>query len=66
MWFLLIIPLVLVLFLAVIICRAVAFKPKAQPVVEKSEISFDRDKAADCLSHLDRQMTFYYNETEIV
>ena len=52
MWFLLIIPLVLVLFLAVIICRAVAFKPKAQPVVEKSEISFDRDKAAECLSRL--------------
>jgi len=65
MWFLLIIPLVLVLFLAVIICRAVAFKPKAQPVVEKSEISFDRDKAADCLSHLIKCKTVSSRDTKL-
>ncbi len=62
MWLLLIIPVLLVIFLAVVILRALAFKPKAQPAVLEGEVAFDSDRAADNLCRLVRCKTVSYRD----
>ena len=61
-WLLLIIPVV---FLAVILFRAVAFKPKAQPEISVEEISFDKERAADTLCRLVRCKTVSYRDPSL-
>lgn len=61
-WLLLLIPLSLVVFLTVIILRALAFKPKAQPKVSDIEESFDSDKAVENLRTLVRFRTVSYTD----
>ncbi len=64
MWYLfLVIPAILVIFLAVIILRAVAFKPKAQPALLENEEKFDTDKAVDNLCRLVRCKTVSYRDS---
>ena len=63
MWVLFLMPAALVLFLAVIIVRAVAFKPKAQPKVNDVEECFDGDRAIDTLCSLIRCKTVSYKDS---
>ena len=49
----------LALFLAVIIIRALLFKPKAQPPVSQETVTFDKDAAVDGLARLVRGKTIY-------
>ena len=51
----------LALFLAVIIIRALIFKPKAQPPVSQETVTFDKDAAVDALAQLVRCKTISYN-----
>ena len=51
----------LALFLAVIIIRALLFKPKAQPPVSQETVTFDKDAAVDALAQLVRCKTISYN-----
>ena len=51
----------LALFLAVIIIRALLFKPKAQPPVSQETVTFDIDAAVDALAQLVRCKTISYN-----
>jgi len=46
-----------VLFLAVILIRAAAFRPKAQPALSQEEVSFDSDAAIEALRTLVRCKT---------
>ncbi len=50
------------LFLAVILIRTLAFRPKAQPQSSGKEISFDRDGAVASLAELVRCKTISYND----
>ncbi len=61
-WLFLILPALLIVFLAVIILRALSFKPKAGPVVQENEESFDSKKAADNLCRLVRCKTVSYRD----
>ena len=61
MWFLLI-PAILVVFLAVILIRALTFSPKDQPKIDPSVEKFDCDKAAHNLSELVRCKTISYRD----
>ncbi len=61
-WLLLILPALLVIFLAVIILRAVAFKPKQGPRVIENPESFDKQRAADNLCALVRCKTVSYRD----
>ena len=65
MWPLLIIPALLIIFLAVILIRAAAFKPKAQPKLLENEESFDSDKAVDALCRLVRCKTVSYRDSSL-
>ena len=51
-----------VVFLAVLVIRALVFTPKAQPVVSQEEVSFDKDAAIDALQQLVRCKTISYND----
>ena len=62
MWWLLLIPAVLVLFIAIIIIRALCFKPKAQPVIFENEENFNKDRAVDNLCQLVRCKTVSYRD----
>ncbi len=63
MWYLLwILPTVILLFLAVILIRAAAFRPKAQPKVLKNVEAFDTERAADNLCRLVRCKTVSYRD----
>ena len=42
----------IVVFLAVILIRALAFKPKAQPPTDEAPVEFDKDAAVDALREL--------------
>ena len=53
---------VLGLFLAVVLIRTLAFKPKPQPEVSKDAVSFDKDGAIDALAQLIRCKTISYND----
>ena len=65
MWALTIIPAALVIFIAVLVIRAAAFKPKNQPEIDTSEVSFDRDKAVSDLVALVRCKTISYRDPSL-
>ncbi len=66
MWQLLaLIPAAIVIFLAVIIIRALAFKPKAQPAIDETPIEFDREKAAQNLIELVKCKTVSYRDSSL-
>ncbi|MBP3665648.1 MAG: M20/M25/M40 family metallo-hydrolase [Clostridia bacterium] len=46
------IPLALIIFLAVILIRAAAFKPKAQPKTDPTPVDFDKNAAVESLREL--------------
>ena len=50
MWALALIPASILIFLAVLVIRAAAFKPKAQPELDDYEVPVDKEKAAADLS----------------
>ncbi|MBE6553646.1 MAG: M20/M25/M40 family metallo-hydrolase [Ruminococcaceae bacterium] len=64
MWWLLI-PAAVVIFLAVILLRGVAFKPKAQPAVTENDVEFDRTRAAENLRALVRCKTVSYRDASL-
>ena len=57
-----IVPGVLILFLAVILVRTAMFRPKAQPVLSTEPVEFDRDKAVSNLAELIRCKTISYSD----
>ena len=62
------IPLALIVFLAVIIIRALAFKPKAQPVADEREpaaVEFDEAAAVESLRRLVRCKTVSYMDPSL-
>ncbi len=61
-WLLCAIPLAIVVFLAVVILRAAAFKPKAGPAASEDEVSFDTEAAAHALCTLVRCKTVSYRD----
>ncbi len=61
-WLLALIPAAIVIFLAVIIIRALAFKPKAQPEIDETPIEFDRERAAHNLRELVKCKTVSYRD----
>ena len=66
MWhYLLILPAAIVIFLAVIIIRALCFKPKPQPAVTEGEEVFDRERAVSCLQTLVRFKTVSYRDKSL-
>ena len=66
MWYLLlIIPAAILIFLAVILIRAAAFKPKAQPNVTEAEEKFDGDEAIKKLGELVRFKTVSYKDSAL-
>ncbi len=52
------------IFLAVLLIRAAAFKPKAQSFNDETEINFDKKAATDALAELVRCKTISYYEKE--
>lgn len=62
MWIVIAIAVAVLLFVAVIILRALAFRPKAQPKAETEEVSFDKDGAAYALGELIRCKTVSYRD----
>ena len=65
MWWLLIFPAVIVLFISVIIVRALNFKPKAQPNVIESEEKFDGDASVEVLRELVKFKTVSYRDPQL-
>ena len=65
MWALAIIPAALVIFIAVLVIRAAAFKPKNQPEIDTSEVRFDHDKAVSDLVELVRCKTISYRDPSL-
>ncbi len=61
-WLLLLIPLALIVFLAVILIRAINFKPKVQPKISEQEESFDREGGVEALRALIRCKTISYKD----
>ena len=61
-WLLLLIPAALLVFLSVILIRAVRFTPKAQPTVSETEERFDRDRVVENLRSLIRFPTVSYRD----
>ncbi len=59
------IPAALVIFIAVIILRAMAFKPKAQPKMLKNIESFDSERAVENLCRLVRCKTVSYRDSSL-
>ncbi|MBP3369618.1 MAG: M20/M25/M40 family metallo-hydrolase, partial [Clostridia bacterium] len=62
MWAWLILPPAIVIFLAIIIIRALRFSPKPQPEVDEDSISFDSGRAANNLCELVRCKTVSYRD----
>jgi len=56
---------IVAVFLAVILIRALTFKPKAQPAVPAEEISFDEDSAVSALQQLVQCKTISYNDSSL-
>ena len=65
MWWLLSIPAVIVIFLAVIIIRALNFSPKAGARVFEHEEKFDGDKAVNNLCELVKCKTVSYRDSSL-
>lgn len=59
---LLLIPAALVVFIAVIVIRALSFKPKEQPTLDTDTVEFDREKAAQNLIELVKCKTVSYRD----
>ena len=53
---------IVAVFLAVVLIRTLAFKPKAQPQTSDEEIIFDKEAAIDALAQLIRCKTISYND----
>ncbi len=53
------------LFLAVILLRALAFRPKKQPPISQEEVSFDQQAAIDALAELIKCRTISYVDPEM-
>ena len=51
-----------VLFLAVLVIRALAFRPKPQPAADETEVAFDKDAAVTALQKLVQCKTVSYND----
>lgn len=64
MWWL-IIPAAIAVFVAIIIIRAVNFKPKAQPKLLQNEEKFDGDGAIEALRGLVRYKTVSYRDPSL-
>ena len=64
MWWL-IFPAFLVVFVAVILIRGAAFKPKAQPTVTQVDEVFDKEKAIENLRELVRCKTISYRDSSL-
>jgi carboxypeptidase PM20D1 len=64
MWWL-IFPVALVVFLAVLVIRALNFKPKAQPKVFNNEEVFDGDKIVSNLAELVKCKTVSYTDSAL-
>ena len=62
MWILIIILALIVLFLAVIVLRALAFRPGAEPAPDAAEAAFDADGAVRALAALVRCRTVSYDD----
>ena len=65
LWLLLLIPAALVIFIAVLLIRALRFTPKAQPALLAGEEIFDKDRAIECLRTLVRCKTVSYRDTAL-
>ncbi len=66
MWYLLLIlPAVVIIFLAVILIRAAMFKPKTGPKVDESTVEFDGDKVINNLCELVRCKTVSYKDSAL-
>ena len=59
-WLLLLIPAAVVIFLAVILIRGAAFKPKPQPAIDETPVTVDTDAAVETLATLVRCRTISY------
>ena len=55
----------IVCFLAVIVIRALLFKPKAQPAVNSETVEFDKDAAVSALQQLVQCKTISYNDPSL-
>ena len=64
-WAFYIVLSLLAIFLAVILIRALLFKPKAQPKILENEEKFDTDKAVDDLCRLVRCKTVSYRDSSL-
>ncbi len=64
MWWM-IIPAVILIFFAVIIVRAICFKPKSQPKLLKNDEQFDSDAAVEALRRLVRYKTVSYRDASL-
>ena len=53
---------IVALLLAVLLIRAAAFRPKAQPPLTEEAVSFDKDAAVDALQKLVQCKTISYND----
>lgn len=62
MWALLLIPVAIIVFLAVIIVRALKFSPKPQPQIDSNTVSFDSERAVSNLRELVRCKTVSYKD----
>ena len=66
MWYLLLLlPSVLIVFIAVILVRALSFKPKTQPAVSEKEERFDGERAIENLRELVRFKTVSYRDSAL-
>ena len=65
MWWWLLIPAAILVFLAVIIIRALNFKPKANAKLLENEESFDAQRATDNLCRLVRCKTVSYRDSSL-
>ena len=64
-WLLWLLPATILIFLAVILIRALRFKPQAQPTVSETEEHFDTDRATESLRALVRYKTVSYRDPSL-
>ena len=65
MWWLLLIPGALIVFLGIIVIRAAVYSPKPQPIVSDKEECFDRDRSIEALRTLVRCKTVSYRDSKL-
>ncbi len=64
-WLLLLIPAALIVFVAILLVRAVKFVPGEQPSISESEEPVDKDRAAEALCALVRCKTVSYTDSSM-